>query len=125
MKKFLQDVEDQVFKLVGRHTLMDEVDFDSNPSVLGVLETVQTVEKGLSHARAMSTMQVGITNTLSRLHSRNNLHRIDENCEDRPDRPATISFGTPGRGIRQMLSTSTFLPRLGRRDSFFSQSAKE
>ncbi|CAG9533304.1 unnamed protein product [Cercopithifilaria johnstoni] len=77
--------------------------------------------------RAMSTVHLGISNTLSRLHSRSNLRPIDESFERAsPDgRTQTAGFTMPTRGFRQMLSASTFLPSLGRRDSIFSHSIKE
>ncbi|VDM94421.1 unnamed protein product, partial [Onchocerca ochengi] len=77
--------------------------------------------------RAISTVHLGISNTLSRLHSRSNLHPIDESFErTSPNgRTRTAGFTVPTRGFRQMLSASTFLPSLGRRDSIFSHSIKE
>uniref|UniRef100_A0A1I8EXM3 Uncharacterized protein n=1 Tax=Wuchereria bancrofti TaxID=6293 RepID=A0A1I8EXM3_WUCBA len=77
--------------------------------------------------RAMSTMHLSMSNTLSRLHSRSNLHPVDESFErTSPDgKTHTAGFTIPTRSFRQMLSTSTFLPSLGRRDSIFSHSIKE
>uniref|UniRef100_A0A1I8EM24 RhoGEF domain-containing protein n=4 Tax=Wuchereria bancrofti TaxID=6293 RepID=A0A1I8EM24_WUCBA len=150
LEKFLREVADQVYKLVGRNTLVEKVDFDEDPSSLGVKENIATIKKALNHAvrnpfggyqslgtprarpqsqfrRAMSTMHLSISNTLSRLHSRSNLHPVDESFErTSPDgRTHTAGFTIPTRGFRQMLSTSTFLPSLGRRDSIFSHSIKE
>ncbi|MCP9262915.1 Protein ECT2 [Dirofilaria immitis] len=134
-----------VYKLVGRNTLVEKVDFDKDPSLLGVKENVVTIKRvrnpfggyqtlGTPRARpqnqfrrAMSTVHLGISNTLSRLHSRSNLHPIDESFErTSPNgRIHLAGFTVPTRGFRQMLSTSTFLPSLGRRDSIFSNSIKE
>uniref|UniRef100_A0A8R1XT69 DH domain-containing protein n=3 Tax=Onchocerca TaxID=6281 RepID=A0A8R1XT69_ONCVO len=146
LEKFLREV----YKLVGRNTLVEKVDFDKDPALLGVKETVVTIKKALSYAvrnpfggyqalgtphvrpqsqlrRAISTVHLGISNTLSRLHSRSNLHPIDESFErTSPNgRTRTAGFTVPTRGFRQMLSASTFLPSLGRRDSIFSHSIKE
>ncbi|VDN07628.1 unnamed protein product [Thelazia callipaeda] len=151
LEKFLRDVADQVYKLVGRNTLVEKVDFDLNPSLLGVKENVVTIRKALNHAihnsndkqhqtsetvrarpqshfrRAMSTIHLGISNTLSRLHSRSNLDSVDESIERASPggrRHANI-FTIPIRGSRQMLSASTFLPSVTKHDSIFSQSIKE
>ncbi|VBB27177.1 unnamed protein product [Acanthocheilonema viteae] len=145
LEKFLREV----YKLVGRNTLVEKVNFDEDPSSLGVKENIATIKKALNHAvrnppggsqalgtprarqqnqfrRAISTVHLGISNTLSRLHSRNNLRPIDESFERAsPDGGTqTVGFTMPTR-FRQMLSASTFLPSLGRRDSIFSHSIKE
>uniref|UniRef100_A0A0R3RZ06 Protein ECT2 n=1 Tax=Elaeophora elaphi TaxID=1147741 RepID=A0A0R3RZ06_9BILA len=154
LEKFLREVADQanffVYKLVGRNTLVEKVNFDEDPSLLGVKENIATIKKALNHAvrnpfggsetlgtprarqqsqfrRAMSTVHLSISNTLSRLHSRSNLRPIDESFENAsPDGGTqTAGFTLPTRGFRQMLSASTFLPSLGRRDSIFSHSIKE
>ncbi|EJD76560.1 RhoGEF domain-containing protein [Loa loa] len=150
LEKFLRAVADQVYKLVGRNTLVEKVNFDEDPSSLGVKENIATIKKALNHAvrnplggyqalgtprarpqnqfrRAMSTVHLGISNTLSRLHSRSNLRPIDESFErTSPDgRTHPAAFTVPSRGFRQILSTSTFLPSLGRRDSIFSHSIRE
>uniref|UniRef100_A0AAF5Q5J5 DH domain-containing protein n=1 Tax=Wuchereria bancrofti TaxID=6293 RepID=A0AAF5Q5J5_WUCBA len=129
LEKFLREVADQV------------------KSSLDVKENIATIKKALNHAirnpfgeyqslgipaqsqfkRAMSTMHLSMSNTLSRLHSRSNLHPVDESFErTSPDgKTHTAGFTIPTRSFRQMLSTSTFLPSLGRRDSIFSHSIKE
>ncbi|CAG9540973.1 unnamed protein product [Cercopithifilaria johnstoni] len=50
LEKFLREVADQVYKLVGRNTLVEKVDFDEDPSLLGVKENIVTIKKALNHA---------------------------------------------------------------------------
>uniref|UniRef100_A0A9J2PJP7 DH domain-containing protein n=1 Tax=Ascaris lumbricoides TaxID=6252 RepID=A0A9J2PJP7_ASCLU len=132
MRKFLKDLSTQIFYLCGRITLMDDMNLDSEPSS----DTIVTIRKALHHAvrkcssqapssvrppsqfrRAVSSMQIGISNTLSRFHSRSNLRAINESTPISHYTTVGAS-ATPSRRYKQMLSTSTFLPSLlGRRES--------
>ncbi|MFH4976528.1 hypothetical protein AB6A40_003237 [Gnathostoma spinigerum] len=136
-RRFLTDLSQQVYFICGRNTLMEETDFDVENPVMNDRDKVTTIKKALRYAvrssapqatfmrshnplrKAVSSVQLGITQTLSRLHSRTTLATINENTFVAP---SPHSFGatnrtisTPTRGIRTMISSSTF--RLLRRDS--------
>ncbi|VDN60821.1 unnamed protein product [Dracunculus medinensis] len=132
-RKFLQDLAKQIFYLCGRNTIVEETRFDHDAMALGDSDKVAMIGKALQFAshrkpsvsvnfvrpqgtfrRAMSSMQIGLSNTLSRLHSRSNLSSINENSTQNKH---NLSIHT-SRGLRQILSSSTFFPlRLKRNDS--------
>ncbi|VDM47812.1 unnamed protein product [Toxocara canis] len=70
-------------------------------------------------------MQIGISNTLSRFHSRSNLRAVNESSSlvsSVSQYTMGSSSSTASRGFKHMLSTSLFLsPRLGRRESIRTQ----
>ncbi|VDK54243.1 unnamed protein product [Anisakis simplex] len=151
MRKFLMDLSNQIYYLCGRVTPLENVPLDGAFSITQNNEKWITIGKALHHAnrkcamssstmnsipqkpnriqRAVSSIHIGFSNTLSRLHSKSNLRSINELSSSlmspnlTPNQTLAHSSSiTPCRRLKNILSTSVFIPpSLGRRDSVRNQ----
>lgn len=137
-RNFLEALAGQIFLLCNRKTPIEERDFNAEEPVLGNEETVAAVFKALHHAmptnyagssqsfvrpqshfrRAVSSVSLGISQTLSRFHSRHHLAPINESFSSQVSNSPVGQTTNSHRSLKQMISSGAFTPlKMTRRGS--------